>query len=689
MNSKRTMAAHGGSLDGGTGPVQVPGRRGTWRRAIALHTLLVLAVFSGCDTRFGGPGADIATGPPLSRYTLTVSAVAPSASVTIDERGTTNQCPRQGGGPCELRYLGNEILTLRAHPPAGWRFDRWSGCEVSRSPTIVIVMPIHNADCEAHFFAFDDGFDLSVLPQRVVTAPGIQATSQLAIERGTNFAGIAVQFHLVDPPAGITLAAPASGVTSDAAALALDVPNTVVPGHYLLSLRAEARNRLGQDVARTVTLGIDVIDAGDFYLSLDTPTLSISPGTSCALLAGAHRSIGFSDAIDFESAALPQGVSASFNPNPLVGNETQWLISADAQAPFSEHEVAVGGRAGARTRSASLRLAVTAARDSCATGSFAAAPVPQAFSITLSAASLTQPQGEIGAIDITIDRSAGYLDEVRFSAGGAPPGTLVKFDPPTPALGNTKRMIVLTSPTAPLGLFDIDVTATGGGHIRTARLTLQVTSGAQFCPLTVVADTFASAFWSSAPPSSILEVGSRDLARAAKPYLAFDISQIAPPFDKVELVVSLFSNDWAQADPDGTRTVVVRGITDNNDWNPSMLPEAALNWNNAPKNDTNSTHGFLDEGTTPAHSVRTLGFFTVFANHAQGRLYRIDVTDFVRWALERNPAYSAFAARDADGIVTFMMGNNRQTSIGSSDFTVLFSRESASLCGRPHLEVYQ
>ena len=78
----------------------------------------------------------------------------------------------------------------------------------------------------------------------------------------------------------------------------------------------------------------------------------------------------------------------------------------------------------------------------------------------------------------------------------------------------------------------------------------------------------------------------------------------------------------------------------------------------------------------------------MFANHARGRLYRIDVTDFVRWAMDRNPACSAFAARDADGILTFMMGNDRQTSTGSSDYTLLLSRESAPECGRPHLEVY-
>lgn len=657
---------------------------------------VALCLIAGCSEQglplyaFGIPGGQTDPAPTPTQYTLTVSTDTPFATVGIDERGFVNTCPRQAGFPCDLRYFGNEILTLQAHPPAGWRFDRWSGCEVSRNATIVIRMPQRNVECQAHFHAFDDGFDVTVLPQRVLTAPGVMATSQLAIERGANFAGVPLDFQLVDPPSFISLAAPAAGVTVDSVALALNVPNGVAPGHYLVTLRAQGQNRLAQIVARTVTLAVDVASTGDFYVSLDTPTLSISPGTSCAVATSVYRDSGFADPVNFTASALPQGVSASFDPNPTVGNGARWVLTADAQAPFSEQEVNAAGHAGPRQRLAALRLAVTAARDSCASGSFAMPPVLEDFSISLNTTSVTLPQGEITAVDIAIDRGLGYLGEVFFTAAGAPPGTFAKFEFGSLTFGNRKRLILLTSPTAPLGTFDVDVTATGGGRAHTARLTVQITAGSAGCPLTTIADSFASAFWTSPPPSTILEVSSRSLLNAAKTYLAFDVAnQIAPPFDKVELVISLLSNDWAQVDPDGTRTVLVRGITDNNDWAPSLLPETALNWSNAPKNDPASDHGFLDEGSTPGASARALGSFVVLPSHAQGTLYRVDVTDYMRWALGLNTAYSSFAARDADGIVTFMLGNNRHSSIGSSDYTLFHPRESPTECGRPHLEVYQ
>jgi hypothetical protein len=65
------------------------------------------------------------------------------------------------------------------------------------------------------------------------------------------------------------------------------------------------------------------------------------------------------------------------------------------------------------------------------------------------------------------------------------------------------------------------------------------------------------------------------------------------------------------------------------------------------------------------------------------------MTEYVRRGLGLNPTYSGFAARDSDGIPSFMPGNNRQSSIGSSDFTLLLPRESPTECARPHLEVYR
>jgi hypothetical protein len=318
-------------------------------------------------------------------------------------------------------------------------------------------------------------------------------------------------------------------------------------------------------------------------------------------------------------------------------------------------------------------------------------PPPAAdFSIALSPASLTIEQNAIAAVDIAINRAFAFTEAVSFTVAGAPPGTLARFDPPTPTAGNSKRLILTTQSTARLGTVPIEITATGGGLTRSATLTAEITPGVQFCPLGALADSFVSPPITDGSPgvSQVLRVSSSTLQQAAKPYLAFDVSGIAPSFFKVELVMNLYANPGAVAS-DSTRTVWVRGITDNADWYLSSTSELGINWNNAPKNDTTQAYGFVGEGAASSDPARVLGSIVVFPSHAPGARYRVDVTDYVRWALGLNPGYSSFAARDADGILTVMMSNNRIYAVGANDYTEFRSREMPVECDRPHLEVYQ
>jgi hypothetical protein len=540
---------------------------------------------------------------------------------------------------------------------------------------------------------------VTLAPDVLVAQAGGQVGSQLTIERGTHFSGFPVTFALESAPPGISLLAPSPSITGDSAAVTLDVAPTVAPGRYLLSLRGAAQNAAGQDVARVVTIALDV-DPGDFYVTLDTPTLSISRSTTCTLQVGAVRT-GFADDIDFSSLSLTPGINATFSP-PVVsgpaGTGTSWMLTADATAAFGEHDIAVSGRAGARQRSAPLRLAITAARDSCATSAFTPPAQFQDFSISLSTPSVSVPQGEITAVDITIDRSQGFADLVSFSTSGVPAGTLAKFDPAGPTAGNTKRLILLAGPTAEVGTYAITITATGAGQGFTlthqATLDTTITAGAQLCGPAPVADSYINAGITNGAPgaSQVLQVGSADLQQATKTYLAFDTLGIAWPFDKVELVMSLYSNPWAAASPNDTRTIYVWGITDDDDWDVTSLPETALNWSNAPKNDTNSTYHFLGEGTTSADATRHLGSIVVASTDQTRDLYRVDVTDYVRWAIGHDDpaaAFSTLAARDFDGIVTFMLGNFRVSGVGASDYTEFRSREVPTACEQPHLEVFQ
>jgi hypothetical protein len=662
-------------------------------RFATVFIYVAMLVVAGCsppvqnagDLIIAGSGAP---GPQPTQYTLKVSGTLSGGHVTVDERGAVSSCEFSANTSCEQRFLGDEILTLQAFPTSGWRFDRWVGCEVARSDSIVIRMPKENLECEARFFPFADGFDISLVPDKLETTAGIQATGQLTIERGTNFGALPIHFELDSPPPGITLAAPVADVADITAALALDVHPSVSPGQYLLQLKGAANNSGGQDVTRSITLALVVMDSSAYHLGLDTPTLSISRATSCTLTVAAFRNFGFTDDINLESQSLPPGVTAGFGQDPLVGNETEWVISAAGDALFGERDVMVSGTARAQQRLAKLHLAVTAARDSCATGKFNTSSADD-FAISINTPSVVLPQGQDVTVDVNIDRSLGYAGDVFFSANGAPQGVLLKFDPPPPAAGGIAHLVVLSVTTATRGSSTIVVTATGGNKIRTATFQLTISPGMANCPLAPSADASISPSWLQGPVTT-LQVESNRIDRAAKSYLAFDAAQIPQPFDKVELVLTLVQNNWANFDPGSTRLMKLHGIIDDQDWKPQALAENAITWDNAPKNATQSTHSFIGEGTTAQDPVRVLGTFVVKADDVNGTSYRVDITDYVRWGLGGNKGYSTFAESDPDGLLTILMADNLQYSVaGDNDWTTFYARENSQVCLRPHLEVYR
>lgn len=448
----------------------------------------------------------------------------------------------------------------------------------------------------------------------------------------------------------------------------------------------------GQRTYGPATLTVLTAPLPSFDLVVAPSSLSVQQGSVQNASVAVVRNAGFDNVpVSFSASGAQPGISLTFSPNPAGGDASTVSVAAELTTPVGTYTVDIVGRGTPSTgtdvvRTASLTVAVTAA------GTNPPPPPPPTadFSISLNPASIAIEQTAIAAVDVAINRSFGFSDPVSFAVSGVPPGAFARFDPPTPTSGNLKRLVLTAQSTASPGTATITVTATGGGLSRTATLTVDITPGVQYCPYGALADSFVSPPITDGSPgvSQVLRVSSSTLQQAAKPYLAFDVNGIAPSFFKVELVMNLFANPGAVVS-NSTRTVWVRGITDNADWYPSSISELAINWNNAPKNDTTQAYGFVGEGANSSDPSRVLGTIVVFHTHAPGAHYRVDVTDYVRWALGLNPGYSSFAGRDADGILTVMMSNNMIYAVGANDYTEFRSRDAAAECERPHLEVYQ
>lgn len=444
--------------------------------------------------------------------------------------------------------------------------------------------------------------------------------------------------------------------------------------------------------AAKLTVTASPPSAPTFGLAPVAPAMSVMQGSSGEVAVDIARNAGFAGVpITLGAESANSGIQVGFAPNPASADSALATVSVALTTPPGTYDVRILGTGTPAGGSEVLRgthLLVTV------TGLPPPPPPPAGdFSITPRSASLTLPQGEITAVDIDINRTLGFSDLVSFSASAVPRGTNARFDPPGPTGGNAKRLILVAGPTADLRTSAMTVTATSSsGLSRTAQVSVTVMPGQASCQNEPIADAYIGPSITNGAGgiSQVLRVGTGLFEQAAKTYLAFDVRAATDAaFDKVEFVISLYSNPWAVAQPDSTRTVYVWGVTDNNDWKPVILSEVGIDWGNAPKNDTTSQYDFLGEGTTSSDATRFVGSLVVWSADVTRKRYRVDVTQYVRWALDPNTGYSSLAAIDADGILTFMLGNNLLFGGKLDNYTEFFSREAPDACDRPHLEVFR
>ncbi len=98
------------------------------------------------------------------------------------------------------------------------------------------------------------------------------------------------------------------------------------------------------------------------------------------------------------------------------------------------------------------------------------------FSLTLSAASASVGPGESATITATTASVNGDAEQITFSAGTAPSGVTVSFEPATVAAGEATTITVTAAPAAGRSSAPVTITATAPSITRSKALTVTVSS---------------------------------------------------------------------------------------------------------------------------------------------------------------------------------------------------------------------
>ncbi len=217
-----------------------------------------------------------------------------------------------------------------------------------------------------------------------------------------------------------------------------------------------------------------------FTLSANPTSVSVTQGSSGTSTITVTDVGGFSGSVTLSASGLPNGVTASFSPNPTTSTSTLTL-SATSTAATGTVTVTISGVSGSATGSTTISLTVN--------------PLVQSFTLSASPSAVSIAKGGAsGTSTITITPVNGFSGNVTLTTSTLPKGVTASFSP-NPAT-STSVLTFTASTTATAGTKTITITGTSGSLTATTTVALTVTPLGGFS-ITVVPNTLSVAQGSS------------------------------------------------------------------------------------------------------------------------------------------------------------------------------------------------
>lgn len=193
-----------------------------------------------------------------------------------------------------------------------------------------------------------------------------------------------------------------------------------------------------------------------FALSTSPSTLALVQGGSSTSTISVNPSNGFTGSVTLSANNLPNGVSATFSPNPAASSSTVTL-TATSSAAVGNATIAITGTSESLSESTSINLTVQ--------------PGPS-FALAVAPSSLTVAEDASNTGTITVSPENGFNGAVTFSASGLPSGVSASFDP-NPAT-STSVVTLTAGSSASAGTAMVTISGSSASLLQTATIELTV-----------------------------------------------------------------------------------------------------------------------------------------------------------------------------------------------------------------------
>ena len=201
-------------------------------------------------------------------------------------------------------------------------------------------------------------FSLSATPASQTVAHGNGTSYALSLTPSNGFAG-GVTLSLYPLPAGVNATFNTNPVPGGSGSSTLSVTTTssTAPGTYTLIITGTSGSLTKSAI---VTLVVNAASTPDFSLSATPASQTVAPGNGTSYTLTLTPSNGFTGNVSLSLGALPAGVNATFNTNPIPnGSGTSTLkVTTTSSTALGTYTLTITGTSGSLTHSTSVTLIV-------------------------------------------------------------------------------------------------------------------------------------------------------------------------------------------------------------------------------------------------------------------------------------------------------------------------------------------
>ncbi len=288
-------------------------------------------------------------------------------------------------------------------------------------------------------------FLLSASPSSLGLNQGASGTSTITVAPQYGFTGN-VNLAVSGLPSGVSASfSPTS--TTGTSTLTLTASNTASVGSSTLTITGTSGN-----LTETTTLSLSI--HGPSFTLTSPGNLNLGQGTSSTAPISVTPEYGFNGNVNLAVSGLPQGVTASFSPNPTTHTSTLTL-TASSTASVGTSTLTITGTSGSLTATTTLTLSVYA----------------PTFTLS-SPGSVNIGQGMSGTTYLVVNPLYGFTGNVTLSVSGLPSGVTALWNP-NPTTGTSMLTLTASRSAAP-GTRTLTITGTSGNLTVTTTVTLGI-----------------------------------------------------------------------------------------------------------------------------------------------------------------------------------------------------------------------